>query len=69
MIAGFIAQYPADISRAVAAAVFLHGLAGDMAKGSLGEHSLIATDLLRYLPDAFRMTRERAAEKASVVNP
>jgi NAD(P)H-hydrate epimerase len=33
--------------------VHLHGLAGDLARDDLGEVSLIATDLLDYLPRAF----------------
>lgn len=32
----------------------LHGLAGDLARDQLGEASLIASDLLAYLPAAFR---------------
>jgi NAD(P)H-hydrate epimerase len=34
--------------------VHLHGLAGDMARDELGEVSLIASDLLDYLPRALR---------------
>jgi NAD(P)H-hydrate epimerase len=34
--------------------VYLHGLAGDRARDELGETSLIATDLVRHLPQAFR---------------
>lgn len=34
--------------------VYLHGLAGDLAAEKLGEVSLIASDLVRYLSDAFR---------------
>jgi NAD(P)H-hydrate epimerase len=34
--------------------VYLHGLAGDLARDDLGEVSLIASDLLNYLPHAFR---------------
>lgn len=34
--------------------VFLHGLAGDLAAAELGQESLIASDLLRFLPAAFR---------------
>jgi NAD(P)H-hydrate epimerase len=34
-------------------AVYLHGLAGDLARDDLGEVSLIASDLLEYLPRAF----------------
>lgn len=33
--------------------VYLHGLAGDLAVEDLGEESLIAGDLIRYLPKAF----------------
>jgi NAD(P)H-hydrate epimerase len=34
--------------------VHVHGLAGDLAAAELGEVSLIASDLLRFLPQAFR---------------
>jgi ADP-dependent NAD(P)H-hydrate dehydratase len=34
--------------------VFLHGLAGDIAAQNLGQSSLIASDLIRYLPKAFQ---------------
>ena len=34
--------------------VFVHGLAGDLARKQFGEVSLIATDLLDFLPRAFR---------------
>ncbi len=33
---------------------YLHGVAGDLARDQLGEVSLIASDLLTYLPAAFR---------------
>jgi NAD(P)H-hydrate epimerase len=33
---------------------YVHGLAGDLARDALGEVSLIATDLLQYLPAALR---------------
>ena len=39
--------------------VYLHGLAGDMAADQLGQESLIATDLIRFLPEAFREYRNR----------
>jgi NAD(P)H-hydrate epimerase len=48
---------------ALLAAVYLHGLAGDIARERMGEHSLIATDLLTALPAAFARARERAQEK------
>jgi NAD(P)H-hydrate epimerase len=63
MIAGAAAQFPSQLEAAVRAAVFLHGLAGDVARGHIGEESLVATDLLRYLPVAFREMRKRARRK------
>jgi NAD(P)H-hydrate epimerase len=38
----------------VACAVYLHGLAGEKAAAALGESTVIATDILRFLPDALR---------------
>jgi hydroxyethylthiazole kinase-like uncharacterized protein yjeF len=61
MVSGLIAQNPERIVEAVIAAVHLHGLAGDVARESMGEHSLVATDLLKALPEAFRRVRESAA--------
>jgi NAD(P)H-hydrate epimerase len=61
MVSGMIAQNPERIVEAVIAAVHLHGLAGDVARESMGEHSLVATDLVKALPEAFRRVRESAA--------
>lgn len=52
MIAGLVAQFPERADLAVAAAVYLHGLAGQLGAQALGEKCLIASDLLQYLPDA-----------------
>ncbi len=49
MVAGLLAQFPNDPDRAVAGAVYLHGLAGEIAARHLREQPVIATDLLRYL--------------------
>ena len=35
-------------------AVFLHGLAGDLARDALGENCVTPSDLIRFLPGAFR---------------
>ena len=54
IVAGLIAQHPQNALLAAALAVYLHGLAGDLASQSLGEHSLVATDLIGFLPESFR---------------
>jgi NAD(P)H-hydrate epimerase len=65
MTAGVIGQMPNDIARAAVAAVYLHGLAGDVAAEATGEHSLVATDLLGALPEAFRRAAQWAKESTS----
>jgi NAD(P)H-hydrate epimerase len=52
LIAGFLAQFPKQPEEAVGAAVYLHGLAGELAAKETGEKGFIATDLLKYLPKA-----------------
>jgi NAD(P)H-hydrate epimerase len=54
LIAGLLAQYPAEAARAVEAAVYLHGFAADLAVRRDDEHTLLATDSLSYLGQAFR---------------
>jgi len=63
MVAGMLAQNPEDTLTAVCAAVHLHGLAGDVMRDTVGEHSMVATDLLRGLPEAFRRARKAAGKK------
>jgi ADP-dependent NAD(P)H-hydrate dehydratase / NAD(P)H-hydrate epimerase len=54
LIAGLLAQYPDDPAHAVEAAVYLHGLAADLAVDEGDEHTLLAADSLVYLPQAFQ---------------
>lgn len=54
MIAGLLAQYPRDAAQAIEAAVYLHGLAADLAVTVQNEHTLLATDALKHLSQAFR---------------
>ncbi len=68
MIAGFIAQRPDDVLGAVLAGVYLHGLGGDIARNLVGEHSLVATDILAMLPLAFDRVRQRAKEKLVLIS-
>jgi NAD(P)H-hydrate epimerase len=63
MVAGMLAQNPKHAFEAVLAAVYMHGLAGDIAREKMGEHSLVATDLITALPEAFRRVLAQAEEK------
>jgi NAD(P)H-hydrate epimerase len=37
--------------------VFVHGRAGDLAAEAIGQVSLIASDLIKFLPDAFQSVK------------
>jgi ADP-dependent NAD(P)H-hydrate dehydratase / NAD(P)H-hydrate epimerase len=54
LLAGLLGQFPDAPKQAVLAGVWLHGRAGELGANAQNEQTLIATDLLRYLPDAFR---------------
>jgi NAD(P)H-hydrate epimerase len=59
IVAAMLAQYaasgePEDVARAVEAAVYLHGLAADFAARAMDEHTVLATDTVEHLSDAFR---------------
>lgn len=54
IVAAMLAQFPDDVARAVEAAVYLHGLAGDFAARMMDEHTVLATDTVAHLSDAFR---------------
>lgn len=53
MITGFIAQ-GMKIFDACCLAVYLHGLAGELASKDLTEHSTLASDLVHYIPNAIK---------------
>jgi NAD(P)H-hydrate epimerase len=53
LIAALLGQHLEPFAAAQLGA-HLHGLAGDLARDDLGEASLIATDLIAYLPRTFR---------------
>ena len=66
MVAGLIAQHPRHLLEATAFSVYLHGLAGDLACEKVGENSLVATDLVRFLPLAFSDTRKATTVESEV---
>ena len=60
MIGGFLAQFAEEEpARVIAAAVYLHGLAGELAVKDTGELGLLASDLPRYLPAAIDEVKTR----------
>ena len=54
ILAALTAQYGATESRLLAFGVYLHGLAGDIAYADNGEAPLMASDLIRAIPRAYR---------------
>ncbi|HEV2176687.1 MAG TPA: NAD(P)H-hydrate dehydratase [Terriglobia bacterium] len=55
LIAGLMAQFASrPVAEVVAAAVYVHGLAGDLAAREFGEAPMIAGDLLDAIPRAFK---------------
>lgn len=54
MITGLLAQ-GLDPDQAAMAGVFLHGLAGDLAAADLGEHALVASDIIGYIGEAYQL--------------
>ncbi len=69
IVAAMLAQYardqkPESVARAVEAAVYLHGLAADLAVLEQDEHTLLATDTVSHLSNAFRF---RSKDKAGYV--
>jgi ADP-dependent NAD(P)H-hydrate dehydratase / NAD(P)H-hydrate epimerase len=54
LVAGLLAQYPDHPAQAVEAAVYLHGLAADLAVHQGDEHTLLATESLAQLARAFQ---------------
>ncbi len=61
IVAGLIAQHPRQALLTTALAVYLHGLAGDLARDAVGESSVVATDLVRFLPEALAAARAESS--------
>ena len=46
-----------DAYNAALLGVYIHSLAGDLAASDIGEESIIASDIINHLPDAFKLLR------------
>ena len=58
IVAAMLTRYPpTEAIAAVSAAVFLHGLAGDIAAESVGEDGLVASDIMHAVPEALKRAR------------
>jgi hydroxyethylthiazole kinase-like uncharacterized protein yjeF len=66
IVAACVAQHPENVADAVNAAVYLHGLAADFAAHRMEQHTVLATDTVAHLSDAFRY-RTRDANGAEWV--
>ena len=66
IIAGFMAQFSdRPLAAVISAAVYLHGLAGDLAAAEVGEAPLIAGDIIRAFPQAFKKVAKAASDSPS----
>ncbi|PWB46308.1 MAG: bifunctional ADP-dependent NAD(P)H-hydrate dehydratase/NAD(P)H-hydrate epimerase [Candidatus Methylomirabilota bacterium] len=63
LIGGLLAQ-GVDVDLAAKAAVYLHGLAGDLAAEAVGQEAMVASDLMTQIPEAIR--RLKAAAQPTV---
>ena len=63
LIAALWAQDLKNGLRAAALGAFVHGLAGDLARRDFPERTLLASDLARYLPQAFKKLKSSSRRK------
>ncbi|HEU4391960.1 MAG TPA: ADP/ATP-dependent (S)-NAD(P)H-hydrate dehydratase, partial [Blastocatellia bacterium] len=68
MIAGLIAQRSSDPLGSAIAAVYLHGLAGEIAASRYGIRAMIASDITSHLGEAF-INAGGSAERLERVDP
>jgi NAD(P)H-hydrate epimerase len=53
--AAFLAQFAGHpAAQVICGAVYLHGLAGDLAAAELGQMPVTASDIMRFFPQALR---------------
>jgi NAD(P)H-hydrate epimerase len=55
IVGSFVGQNPTNHFEAITTAVYLHGLSGKLAKDKFSERSLMASDIIRFLPQAIKI--------------
>ena len=68
LISGLLAQ-GVSAGLAVKAAVYLHGLAGDLAAEAVGQEAMVASDLMTQIPEAIRQLKSQAPSQISTKSP
>ena len=58
LLAGLLAQMPDEPFNAASLTVYVHGLAGELARRQIGERGMTAGDVAALLPAAFRSLEE-----------
>ncbi len=54
IISALVAQNLKKIFESTAVAVYIHGLAGDLSASQIGQRSIIASDIIKFLPEAIK---------------
>lgn len=58
IIGSFVAQNPKNKLKAIATAVYLHSMSGKIAKEKSSQRSVTASDIIRYLPEAIKISED-----------
>jgi NAD(P)H-hydrate epimerase len=69
MMVALMARSKRCAAESAGAAVYLHGLAGDIAREQVGERSMVASDILAAVGDAFHRAAAQVAAKTVTINP
>lgn len=68
IIASFVAQNPKKMFEATATAVYLHGLSGVIAKEKSSDRPVMASDVIRFLPEAIKRAEGNLEHLKNAIN-
>ena len=66
IISGLVAQ-GMECYKSACLGVYLHGLAGDCAAGDISQACVVASDIIKYLPNAIKLSRRSSIGRAGVL--